>query len=1086
MSLKKYQRIINYIGSETIFFRGYNYYKENKILEYEYNPREHSITALVKGSYDDYEVDINFDRNSGIIIDSYCSCPYYMQHGPCKHIAAVLIYYTDKDEFLTSRKLQDVLIQDKEFFDKPEVFKMEELKGDIATNPNDAAFISPRRESKKKENWRLIFGIENIQEYPYKPPRFIINPYLQYKKLDGTYSRIKKFNPDHLTEELSPEEQLLLSRINSPALYNLAPNLDFIINSKLNTLFLLYRSNFHHITQLLIKKIEISFVINRFIDNDITFLPKLILHTINGKTFSIIMRGENYFVSDKINYGIITKFENTGDAFIFYKQNDTIGAIFFEQLITAARGNKLTYATIEYLTKQISQYLDYISINFDIKKIRVLRPIPKPFFYIDTDNYNSIILNLMFDYNGHEVIYTDEDKEFILYEKIINNELHIYISTIDYETDIFDTLRSQFDILRNYRIDFMNRAIIIELKTDILTFLKKYGNNLIDSGVALKIRNTKHKISKTGGSISVKVKSDIDWFDMNVQYKDSEGNEHPITIDKKLLETGLIKIGTTYTILNKDDIKKIKLMLDEGMTKSGELKVSKYNFNIIEELYKNIKNKEEKDISNAIKLNKQLKNFDKIKDYPPPKNLKTNLREYQKAGYNWLHFLHDYDLNGCLADDMGLGKTVQTLAFLQKLKDDKKLKTSLIIVPVSVVLNWENEINTFTPNLKYIIHIGQNRKKDIKELIKYDIIISSYHTLRNDIKLFNETEFYYIILDESQNIKNSKSLTYKAIKTLKGKHRLTLTGTPIENNTLELWSQINFLNPGLLGTVQHFKKTFAIPIETKKDKHATEKLKKTIFPFILRRKKEDVIKDLPEKNEIILYSELDKKQRSIYDEYKTYFAQNLKEKINKDGINKSTVEILTALLKLRQVALFPALANKKYENVLSGKFEQLKENIDELIQENHKILIFSQFVQALKIISSYLDSINLKYSYLDGSTTSTKRSKIIKEFQKNDELKIFLLSLKAGGVGINLTAADYVFIFDPWWNPAVEMQAIDRAHRIGQKRKVFSFKLIAKETVEEKILKLQERKKNLVKDIITTESSFFKSLSKKDIIDLFE
>jgi len=410
---------------------------------------------------------------------------------------------------------------------------------------------------------------------------------------------------------------------------------------------------------------------------------------------------------------------------------------------------------------------------------------------------------------------------------------------------------------------------------------------------------------------------------------------------------------------------------------------------------------------------------------------------------------------------MGLGKTVQTLAFLQKLKEDNDLGKVLLVVPVTTIVNWETEIERFTPELKYTRHFGQTRTKD-EELVKnFDIIIISYHTLRNDIDFFYNFEFDYLILDEAQNIKNSSSQIFKTVKIIKAKHKLTLSGTPIENNTLELWSQMDFLNSGLLGTIYEFKKNFANPIEAYHDKNAVERLKKIIYPFILRRKKQEVAKDLPEKEEIILFCEMDK-----------------------SGVQKSAFQIFEALLRLRQAALFPELIDLKFKNIQSIKFEELKEKIEEGINENHKILVFSQFVKSLKIIEKFVIDKKFKYSYIDGQTKN--RDKEIKSFQEEENVNLFLLSLKAGGVGINLTASDYVILFDPWWNPAVESQAVDRTHRIGQTKKVIVYKLIVKDTVEEKILHLQEKKKELVSELITEDSAFFKSLSKNDILDLFE
>ena len=538
-----------------------------------------------------------------------------------------------------------------------------------------------------------------------------------------------------------------------------------------------------------------------------------------------------------------------------------------------------------------------------------------------------------------------------------------------------------------------------------------------------------------------------------------------------------------FVILSKEDIEILSKVHNEGVSDSGKLRISKLNFGVIDSLYDVISNNDIDEIKFARDMIQKLKNFEEIKKEDLPQKFNGTLRDYQKSGYNWLHFLNKYNLNGCLADDMGLGKTIQTLAFLQSLKEKNNLGLTLLIVPVTTVANWVNEISKFTPELKFIRHYGQERVKEKDFFNDYDIVISSYHTLRNDLLFFKDFEFDYMILDEAQNIKNHTSKIFKTVKLIKSKHRLSLTGTPIENNTTELWSLFNFLNPSLLGSINNFKNRFVTPIEVNKDKSASERLKKSIYPFILRRKKGDVLKDLPDKEEIIVYCEMDSKQRGVYESLNDYYKKEIGSMIDEKGVEKSTVHIFDALLRLRQAALFPSLVSDKFKDVESTKFETLKDLIEDVIEEKHKMLLFSQFVKSLKIIEDDIKSKKLNYSYIDGQTK--KRDVEIKKFQEDENINIFLLSLKAGGVGINLTAADYVILFDPWWNPAIESQAVDRSHRIGQTKKVMVYKLIVKDTIEEKILELQNKKKELVNQLITEEASFFKSLSKNDIMNLF-
>jgi non-specific serine/threonine protein kinase len=477
-----------------------------------------------------------------------------------------------------------------------------------------------------------------------------------------------------------------------------------------------------------------------------------------------------------------------------------------------------------------------------------------------------------------------------------------------------------------------------------------------------------------------------------------------------------------------------------------------------------------------------LKNFNGIIPQRLPRSLQNTLRPYQKAGYDWLHFLNQYSFGGCLADDMGLGKTLQALSLLMSEKEKGNSKPNLIICPTSVVFNWQQEVKKFTAGLTVYSHLGLERVRDVQEFNKYDIILTTYGIMRRDILFLKDFHFNYIILDESQKIKNPNSQTAKASRLLTGRHRLSLTGTPIENNTLELWSQFSFVNPGLLGNIHYFKRTFVTSIEKEQDDTTLNILRRLVYPFILRRTKEKVAMDLPPKTEQTVFCSMNSKQKNLYEQWRDYYRALLLDKISEQGIQKTRMNVLEGLIKLRQIACHPNLIEKKITED-SGKFQHFKEIVEEILSENHKVLVFSQFVRMLKIIKNYFDKNGIRYEYLDGHTIN--REKVVENFQKNKNIKIFLISLKAGGTGLNLTAADYVILYDPWWNPAVEIQAMDRAHRIGQNKNVFVYKLISKDTVEEKMLELQQRKKSLVDNLIVTDQRFFKSLTKEDIDILF-
>ncbi len=473
-----------------------------------------------------------------------------------------------------------------------------------------------------------------------------------------------------------------------------------------------------------------------------------------------------------------------------------------------------------------------------------------------------------------------------------------------------------------------------------------------------------------------------------------------------------------------------------------------------------------------------------IKEYDLPRGLKADLRSYQKQGYDWLGFLQEYSFGGILADDMGLGKTLQTLSLLQREKENGPTQASLVVMPTSLIYNWVAEARKFTPSLKVLIHTGSQRNTDPLEFSQYDVIFTTYGLVRSDLEMLAKFPFHYLILDESQMIKNPSSKTAKAVKDLVAKHRLSLTGTPVENTLLDLWSQMTFLNPGLLGGETFFRDFYVTPIEKFRDAARAERLRKMIHPFILRRTKSQVALELPPKVEQVHFCEMTDAQRGLYEETKNAY-RNFLLGMDEAEFGTKKLNILAGLQKLRQIAIHPQLVEEgqDYELSESGKFQEYERLLEEVISKGAKVLVFSQFVRLLKILEADLQKKGVTYCYLDGSTVD--RQAQVERFQTDPDVQVFLISLKAGGVGLNLTAAEYVFILDPWWNPAAERQAVDRSHRIGQTATVFSYKFISKDTIEEKIVKLQERKSQLSDAVISEEKELFKQLNLKDLVELF-
>lgn len=481
----------------------------------------------------------------------------------------------------------------------------------------------------------------------------------------------------------------------------------------------------------------------------------------------------------------------------------------------------------------------------------------------------------------------------------------------------------------------------------------------------------------------------------------------------------------------------------------------------------------------------QMSTFSTKEDVTFPTSIKAELREYQHKGFSWLWFMYKYGLNGILADDMGLGKTLQALTLLQKAKDEDGPMPTLVICPTSVVFNWESEIQKFAPELTCLKLSGIERKGMFKEIPNYDIVITSYALVRRDIEKLKKVNFRYVILDESQNIKNALSQTAQSVKKLNSQHKLALSGTPIENKLEELWSVFDFLMPGFMFSMSEFNFRYVNPIMERADKMVERRLKLQIYPFILRRMKRDVAKDLPDKVENVAYCELTPEQKDFYLEVLDSTKEELFKSIEQKGLEKSRMSIFSALLRLRQICCHPRLYDKDglKGKIGSGKFEYLKDMLEEIVDEGHRVLLFSQFVDMLDLVKDWLERTGIPYEYLTGKTKD--RQGAVERFNNNSNIPIFLISLKAGGTGLNLTGADYVIHYDPWWNPAVEDQATDRAYRIGQKKKVFVYRLITKNTVEEKIQKLKQVKRNLVDSVISVDRNITKSLTMEDVREIF-
>jgi superfamily II DNA or RNA helicase len=678
-----------------------------------------------------------------------------------------------------------------------------------------------------------------------------------------------------------------------------------------------------------------------------------------------------------------------------------------------------------------------------------------------------------------------------------------YKRDLAWESGMWVFLRSKGLVLNGTMLVFTKDSDLFrdEPQYAIINWVNQMKEELESQGIYIEqaISDVKYFIGKQ--ELDLKLKMEDDWFDLYAMIRFGEFEVPFIRLKKNIL-AGIREFmlpNGEVAILPMHWFTNYKELIQLGEERDNHLIFSKHHYKIINENIGGIDAKIEENLKRL-----ETEKFDLLTE---PTGLKAKLRGYQKEGYSWMFALGQKKFGGCLADDMGLGKTLQTLTLLQKIKEinehkapkKKKLENqlslfgsevetnapaSLIVVPTSLVHNWHNEIKKFTPQLKIYKHVGTQRKRvsNFSKIInQYDIVITTYGTIRNDYEDFRNFQFNYLILDESQYIKNPGSKSYQSVCELNSEHKLVLTGTPIENSLSDLWAQVNFLNRGLLGSYSYFQKEFIQPVEKKNDEEKQKQLKNLISPFILRRTKEEVAPDLPSLTEQVRFCEMGESQKKIYDEQKAALRKALLENIEKHGIKNSSFMALQGLTRLRQLANHPLLMGNAESD--SGKFDEVIHDIEELISENHKVLIFSSFVTHLKIFKDEFDKNGWGYSLLTGQTSD--REKVISEFQTDRKKQLFLISLKAGGVGLNLTAADYIFILDPWWNPASENQAVSRAHRIGQDKKVFVYRYITQESIEEKIQKLKERKSELAKKFITSNSPFDK-VSADEILELFE
>ena len=817
--------------------------------------------------------------------------------------------------------------------------------------------------------------------------------------------------------------------------------------------------------QFIDEPIDIKFILEKSDESTYCLTPNIDVYGYDifyGKNYS-------YFLIDNKMHKCLPKVENRNlELLEVYKKNYTQSIIFNEN-------NLRNFFAI---------VVPKIKDNFEIKNIdkeQIEKYMPKDLYvkiYLDYNEKGYIIADVKFCYGNVE------------FNPIKNVNLEITRNAIQ-ENEVLDTF-----VQTGFMLDSANARLVLANDEKIYNFLSKEIEDYMKKFEVLVAKDFKKKDIKKIKIKSIGVKIENNLLDINLE--DFKFNIYEIKdiINKYKLKRKFYKLKDgTYISLEKnnslDFLENVvdNIEIDYVNSEGGTIKLPIYRAMYLEKLFKEMNN------TNIQKNEYYKKMISEIEDRhidintKIPKKLNTELRTYQKIGYKWLKTLEQYKMGGILADDMGLGKTVQVLTvILSYIQENKeKAKNSIIVCPSSLTLNWYNEIQKFTPTIKTLVISGDylERKRKIETINNYQIVITSYDSLKRDIDLYTQYNFKYIVADEAQYIKNNNTKNSKAVKLINAETKFALTGTPIENSLSELWSIFDFIMPGYLYKYKKFKELYEIPIIKNQDEEKMNKLKKQIEPFILRRTKSEVLTELPDKTVTILSNEMKEEQYSIYMSYMAQARDEIMYQIDMKGFEKSQIKILSLLMRLRQICCHPKLFLSEYTGE-SSKLNQCIEIIQDAVWGEHKILLFSSYTSMFEIIEEQLKKLKINYLKLTGQTKVGERIKLVDEFNTNENIKVFLISLKAGGTGLNLTGADMVIHYDPWWNLSAENQATDRTYRIGQKKNVQVYKLITKNSIEEKIYELQQKKAKLIDNMLSTDATFISKLSKDDIMALFE
>jgi len=1122
-----------YFGPNQIE-RGEDLYRRGRVDIVDYD--DVWVAAVVTGTQK-YDVDIEF-RKKSFIVD--CECPHFDQYGTCKHIWALFLAHAGKGGFAlidTQRprvepKIKGRESEDEEFndfdqtnFDEEEFEEKEVGKQTHVTTPKSIPLNpSPYQTHYKKPAWSELLESMTIQPAVHGGSARVLTGDIIYSIVlsntsSGTITveiglAVKDENGLWKTPKpvsIKPEEfmllrderdrSLLLSLFGTQAFsqdyhyYGYYQNAAATVRVAVPTMKVIVPRMLDS-GRFFLKTFEGEYVGPLRADPAGAWKLRLMLKgPLSGGKYALdanLRRGEE--VCD-----LATAYLFVADAFAFWR-NLTVSPLedhgCFSFISRLKNGGPVTINP-----KDLHDFLDQyfklpsappIDLPPDLQP-RLVNVAPKPLIRItSTGNFgprNKLYCLPFFLYGNMETAALPFGRHG--YDKN-NNELMVRNEAA--ETAYLSRLPAwginTFQSTNYYYGDppDINRHIMQKKNLpDIVT-------RLLDEGWRVEAEGALYR--KAGNFSASVTSSGTDWFDLHIEY-DFEGASAGLPALLSALKKGerFVRLGDgAVGMLPEEWLKKFAPFARMGSDQGDAVRFHRSQALILDLL---LSEQPHADFDETFRrVRDELRDFSGVSPREASDKFRGILRSYQKDGLGWLHFLGRFGFGGCLADDMGLGKTIQVLALLAghygavsandtdarksrkgKVNISVKRKPSLIVAPRSLIFNWMQEAARFTPELRVLDHSHLLRVNEEGLFDDYDIVLITYGTLRRDIEELLPMEFEYVILDEAQTIKNAGTITAKAARLLKAAHRLALSGTPVENHLGELWSIFEFLNPGMLGSASVFaaaQKSLFMQNES-----TMESLRRALRPFILRRTKAQVATDLPPRQEETLMCEMESKQRKLYDELRDHYRVTLLKRVKKDGINKSKIHVLEALLRLRQAACHPGLIDRARAAETSAKLETLLAQIDEVLGEGHKAIVFSQFTSMLAILRSRLDARRIPYEYLDGGTTD--RRERVEHFQNDAGCPLFLISLKAGGMGLNLTAAEYVFLLDPWWNPAVEAQAIDRAHRIGQTRPVFAYRLICKGTVEEKILEMQKTKRQLADSIINADNSVLRSLNAEDL-----